>query len=145
MGRGAPEVPPGLTVDQLALLAGTTTRNIRALQTLGLIPGPRIVARTGFYGEEHRRRLAAVMRLQENGFSLGSIGILLRAWESGSTLEDVVGLGSPSGSGARSRSGATAAADGAWEDDDYEGWPPPGRGRLLSLVPTTVIDQPAAS
>ena len=92
-----------LTVDQLARLAGTTTRNVRALQTRGLLERPRMVGRTGYYGDAHRRQLIAVLRLQRDGFSLDAVCRLFEALRSGQTLDQVLGL-------ARSRRPAAAAA-----------------------------------
>lgn len=40
----------------------------------------------------HRARLAAILRLQRRGFCLASIPRLLRAWERGETLDQVLGL-----------------------------------------------------
>ena len=81
-----------MSVDELARAAGTTTRNVRALQTQGLLPGPALVGRTGTYDEDHLRRLHAVLRLQARGFSRAAIRELLVAWDSGLSLEDVLGL-----------------------------------------------------
>src|ERR1700678_1227084 len=78
-----------LTVDQLARLGGTTTRNVRALQTLGLVPPPVLRGRTGLYGREHVDRVRAVLRLQRAGYSLSAVGALFDAWERGLTLEQV--------------------------------------------------------
>ncbi len=67
-----------MTIDELAVLSGTTTRRIRSFQTLGLLPHPELRGRTGLYGPEHRARLGAILRLQERGFSLESLGVLFR-------------------------------------------------------------------
>ena len=122
-----------LTVDELARAGGTTTRQVRALQSHGVLPHPRLVGRTGYYDAGHLERLRSVLRLQHEGFSLAAIAALLKAWEAGGTLAHVLGL--PPHEGA-------ASAD---EADIFEGWPPPRRGRLLSVVPTTVLAQPTAS
>ena len=42
-----------MTIDELAAAAGTTTRRIRSLQTLGLLPHPELRGRTGLYGAAH--------------------------------------------------------------------------------------------
>jgi DNA-binding transcriptional MerR regulator len=58
------QAPHGwLRIDELARLEGTTSRTVRSYQSLGLLPGPRLVGRTGFYGAEHRRRLRAISAL----------------------------------------------------------------------------------
>ena len=45
-----------LTVDELARRAGVTVRNVRAYAARGLLPPPRMVGRTGYYGREHVAR-----------------------------------------------------------------------------------------
>lgn len=81
-----------MTVDELAREAGTTTRNIRAYQTRGLLPPPRVVGRTGYYDASHLARLRYIDRLQDRGFSLASIAELLQGWESGRSLSQVLGF-----------------------------------------------------
>jgi DNA-binding transcriptional MerR regulator len=128
-----------MTIDELARAAGTTTRQVRALQTQGLLPRPGLEGRTGYYDTDHLARLRAVLRLQSEGFSLASLAVLLRAWEADMTVAEVLGL--------------RATPDPAAVDDaDVFGdlaatmcWSSPRRGRLLSLVPSTILDQAAAS
>ena len=81
-----------LTLDGLARAAGTTGRNVRALQDLGLLRRPRLAGRTGTYDGGDLQRLRAVLRLQARGYSQAAIRDLLEAWESGATLADVLGL-----------------------------------------------------
>ncbi len=81
-----------LRIDELAARTGTSTRNIRAYQTGGLLPGPDMEGRTGWYGEEHVRRLTMINDLQERGFSLAAIKQTLDAWASGGHLGHLVGL-----------------------------------------------------
>jgi DNA-binding transcriptional MerR regulator len=125
------------TVDELARAAGTTTRQVRALQTRGLLPRPGLVGRTGYYDAEHLDRLRAVVRLQADGFSLAALASLFRAFDAGMTLAQVLGLPGPAGA--------------EHESDDFgdlagtAGWSSPRRGRVLSLVPSTILEQPAAS
>jgi DNA-binding transcriptional MerR regulator len=129
----------GLTIDELARAAGTTTRQVRALQTLGLLPHPGLVGRTGYYDTGHLDRLQAIVRLQSEGFSLASLRSLLRAWESNMTLGQVLGL--------RPQPVRVAPHDadafGALAETLRSS--PSRRGRLLSLVPSTILDQAAAS
>jgi DNA-binding transcriptional MerR regulator len=66
-----------LTIDELARRVGMTARNVRAHQSRGLVPPPRIRGRTGYYGPEHLTRLELIRDLQEQGFNLGSIKRLL--------------------------------------------------------------------
>lgn len=84
----------GLTIEELAFRSGQTTRNIRAYQSRGLIPSPDTKPgdRVGYYGREHLARLRLIGRLQERGFSLAGIADLLKAWESGHSLDQVLGV-----------------------------------------------------
>jgi DNA-binding transcriptional MerR regulator len=81
-----------MTIDELAREAGVTTRNIRAYQAKGLLPPPILQGRVGHYDERHLTRLRLVARLQREGFSLAGVAELLRAWEEGRGLADVLGL-----------------------------------------------------
>ncbi|HEY1445121.1 MAG TPA: MerR family transcriptional regulator [Acidimicrobiales bacterium] len=138
-----------LTIDELAAASGTTTRRVRSLQTLGLLPHPELRGRTGVYGTAHRDRLAAILRLQDRGFSLESLGVLFAALDSGRSLADVLGVEEP----ALRRDGASesvAAADTA-ELYGFADLQPSNairshaRQPLLSLVPTTMWDESEAS
>ena len=141
-GQQESDRPSRWTVDELARTAGTTTRQIRALQTQGLLPRPDLVGRTGYYDAGHLARLRAILRLQAEGFSLAALATLLAGWEANMTLAQVLGLGSP-----------TDDAQPSGEEDsdafgDLAG--PVGRaarprGRILSLVPSTILDQAVAS
>ncbi len=126
-----------MTVDELARAAGTTTRQVRALQTQGLLPRPDLVGRTGYYGAAHLDRLRAIVRLQADGFSLASLATLLRAWEANMTVAEVLGL--------QSHAEPHVADEPDVFGDLTSGWRAPRRGRVLSLVPSTILDQAAAS
>jgi DNA-binding transcriptional MerR regulator len=76
-----------LTIDQLARRAGMTVRNVRAHQTRGLLPPPRLRARTGYYGTEHLARLRLIKDMQTAGFNLNAIKRLLDAAPPGSGEE----------------------------------------------------------
>lgn len=127
------------TVDELAREVGTTTRQVRALQTQGLLPHPIVVGRTGFYGADHLARLRAILRLQADGFSLASLAALFRAWEAGMTLDQVLGLDAPS------HPVADDDADVFGHLVGVVGWSTARRSGILSLVPSTILDQAAAS
>jgi len=62
-----------LTVDQLAAAVGMTVRNVRAYAARGLLPPPRLVGRTGWYGPHHVTRLRLVREMLAEGYSLGAI------------------------------------------------------------------------
>jgi DNA-binding transcriptional MerR regulator len=128
-----------LTVDELARSAGTTTRQVRALQTRGLLPRPHLVGRTGYYDGDHLDRLRTIRRLQAEGFSLAGISTLMRAWEANLTVAEVLGLPRPTGPARH------VDAEEFGDLVDSVAWSPSRSGRFLSLVPTTLLDQPAAS
>ena len=62
-----------LTVDELAARVGVTVRNLRAYSARGLLPSPRMVGRTGYYGREHVARLLLVREMLAEGYSLALI------------------------------------------------------------------------
>ena len=73
-----PELPDdegdlALTVDELAARVGVTVRNLRAYSARGLLPAPRMVGRTGYYGREHVARLLLVREMLAEGYSLAMI------------------------------------------------------------------------
>lgn len=88
----ASAVAAELTIDELARQADTTTRNVRAHQSRGLLPPPKVVGRVGYYSEDHLTRLQLIARLQQRGFSLAGIRDVIRAWEQGSSLNELLGL-----------------------------------------------------
>ena len=133
------------TIDGLAAATGTTTRRIRSLQTLGLLPHPALRGRTGHYDPAHRDRLKAILRLQEQGFSLESLGLLFDALDVVRSLASVLGLVEPTQSaGAADNETDSAELYGFAElqparSGAGRGWP------LLSVVPTTLWDESEAS
>src|SRR5215471_11828039 len=80
-----------LRIEDAARVAGLSTRNVRAYQSLGLLPPPSLDGRVGRYGPEHLARLNAVRRLQAQGFSLAGIRVLFDAQARGVTLAGLVG------------------------------------------------------
>lgn len=75
-GQALPEADDGdreLTVDELAARVGVTVRNLRAYSARGLLPPPRMVGRTGYYGREHVARLILVREMLAEGYSLAMI------------------------------------------------------------------------
>ncbi|QXC60984.1 MerR family transcriptional regulator [Aquihabitans sp. G128] len=66
-----------LTIDELAAQVGMTVRNIRAHQSRGLLHPPRIVGRTGYYGDSHVGRLSQIRELQDEGLNLAAIARVL--------------------------------------------------------------------
>lgn len=81
-----------LTIDELAQRTGTSSRNIRAYQAKGLLPGPQLEGRTGYYVEEHVQRLGIITDLQDRGFSLAAIRQVLDTWSTGGDLSSLLGF-----------------------------------------------------
>ena len=82
----APDGPVELTVDQLAARVRMTVRNVRAYAARGLLPPPRLVGRTGYYGPEHVTRLTLVREMLAEGYPLAMIErTLTSSPDSGST------------------------------------------------------------
>lgn len=82
----------GVRIEGAARATGLSTRNIRAYQSLGLVPPPQLEGRVGRYGAEHLARLRAIRRLQGQGFSLAGIRALFEAHERGQSLAALLGL-----------------------------------------------------
>ena len=81
-----------LTIDELAAQTGTKTSTIRLYQHQGVLPGPEIRGRVGFYSPGHVARLDLIDRLQARGYTLAAIKDLVESWESGRGLESLLGL-----------------------------------------------------
>lgn len=79
-------------IDDLARAAGSTVRNVRSYQEKGLVPPPVREGRAAFYSEEHVARLRTIAALLERGFTLQNISELLRRWEDGQDIRDVLGV-----------------------------------------------------
>lgn len=62
-----------LTVEDLANRTGVSVRNIRAYQTAGLLPPPRLQGRLGLYGQAHLGKLELIRDLRQQGFGLDAI------------------------------------------------------------------------
>jgi len=80
-GSGDSAVPAAAeryTVDELAVLSGTTVRNIRFYATSGLLPAPERQGRVAYYSTAHRLRLEFIADLQEHGYTLAGIEKVLR-------------------------------------------------------------------
>lgn len=72
-----PDSTPQLTIDQLAAAVNMTVRNVRAYAGRGLIPAPRLVGRTGYYGPEHVSRLMLIRDLLDRGYTLAAVESVL--------------------------------------------------------------------
>jgi DNA-binding transcriptional MerR regulator len=80
-----------MRLDALAAAAGVATTTIRLYQQRGLLPGPRLAGRTGWYGPHHLERLQTISHLQDQGFSLAGIAQLLELAERGGDLTALLG------------------------------------------------------
>lgn len=112
-----------MTIDELARESGVTSRNIRAYQTRGLLPSPRMEGRVGYYEPGHLARLRYIAGLQARGFSLAAIQALLEAWDEGRGLNEVLGF--------------EEALTAPWIDDKPERV---SADRLIELFPDAVAD-----
>jgi DNA-binding transcriptional MerR regulator len=118
--------PSGWPIDELARRSGVTARTIRAHQTAGLLPPPRVRGRTAYYGEEHARRLTAITRLQARGWSRAAIREALEAWDAGRSLGTLLGLPA---------AGAPTAPTGDWAEELFAGYVAPAAPRSLLPPP----------
>ncbi|HTO40928.1 MAG TPA: MerR family transcriptional regulator [Rhizomicrobium sp.] len=84
--------PTEFTIDELARVAGTTVRNVRAYQERGLLPPPEKRGRVGIYGKVHLNRLKLIGPLLERGYSLANVAELISTWESGHDISKLLGL-----------------------------------------------------
>jgi DNA-binding transcriptional MerR regulator len=90
--------PHGLSVsgeyriDDLARLAGTTTRNVRVYRDRGLLPPPLRVGRIALFNDTHLTRLRLITSMLDRGYNIAHVREMLSAWEEGKNLGDVLGL-----------------------------------------------------
>ncbi|WP_018654377.1 MerR family transcriptional regulator [Actinomadura flavalba] len=82
----------GYRIDELAHVAGSTVRNIRAYQDRGLLPPPRLEGRVGIYDDNHLARLRLIGKLLGRGYTAAVIKDLISAWETGKDVSEVLGL-----------------------------------------------------
>lgn len=80
------------SVEELALAANTTVRNIRAYQDRGVLPPPALQGRKGVYNNFHLSRLRLIANLLDRGYTLSSIRELISALEEGIGLSEVLGI-----------------------------------------------------
>jgi DNA-binding transcriptional MerR regulator len=79
-------------LDELARHAVVASTTVRLYQAKGLLAPPRLEGRTGWYDDSHLSRLRLIARLQSEGHSLAGIADLLEQWESGRSLDAVIGV-----------------------------------------------------
>lgn len=79
-------------IDDLARLAGTTTRNVRVYRDRGLLHPPLRVGRIALYNDTHLTRLRLITSMLDRGYNIAHVREMLIAWEQGKDLSDVLGL-----------------------------------------------------
>ncbi|MCV7344515.1 MerR family transcriptional regulator [Mycolicibacterium rhodesiae] len=79
-------------IDELARLAGTTTRNIRVYRDRGLLHPPLRVGRIALFNDTHLTRLRMITSLLDRGYNLAHVHEMLSAWEQGKNVGDMLGL-----------------------------------------------------
>jgi DNA-binding transcriptional MerR regulator len=63
----------GISLADLAEESGIPARTIRFYIARGLLPGPQKAGRRATYGEDHRKRLEEIKKLQAKGLTLNEI------------------------------------------------------------------------
>lgn len=79
-------------IDELARLAGTTTRNIRVYRDRGLLHPPLRVGRIALFNDTHLTRLRLITSLLNRGYTIAHVHEMLSAWQQGKNLGDVLGV-----------------------------------------------------
>lgn len=80
------------TVDELARVAATTVRNVRAYQDRDLLMPPEKRGRVGIYNDSHVARLKLINHLLARGYTLANIQDLILAIDDGGDLRSILGL-----------------------------------------------------
>jgi DNA-binding transcriptional MerR regulator len=80
------------TIDELARVAGTTVRNVRAYQDRDLLMPPEKRGRAGIYNDSHVARLKLIHHLLARGYTLANIQDLIKAIDDGGDLRSILGL-----------------------------------------------------
>lgn len=79
-------------IDDLARLAGTTTRNVRVYRDRDLLPPPRRVGRIALFNDTHLTRLRLITSMLDRGYTIAHVKEMIGAWEQGKDLGDILGL-----------------------------------------------------
>lgn len=116
-------------LDELARLAGTTTRNIRVYRDRGLLHPPLRVGRIVLFNDTHLTRLRLITSMLDRGYTIAHVKEMLSGWEQGKDLGDMLGLESAiSGSWATEKPERMAVAQAKRLVDDD-----PGFERMVGL------------
>lgn len=79
-------------IEELARLAGTTTRNIRVYRDRNLLHPPLRVGRIALFNDTHLTRLRLITSMLDRGYNIAHVHEMLSAWEQGKNLGDMLGL-----------------------------------------------------
>jgi DNA-binding transcriptional MerR regulator len=110
-------------IDELARLAGTTTRNIRVYRDRGLLHPPLRVGRIALFNDTHLTRLRLITSLLDRGYNIAHVHEMLSAWEQGKNVGDMLGLESAiAGSWATEKPERMSVADAKRLVDDDAGF-----------------------
>lgn len=116
-------------IDELAQLAGTTTRNIRVYRDRGLLHPPLRVGRIALFNDTHLTRLRLITSLLDRGYNIAHVHEMLSAWEQGKGVGDLLGIESAiAGSWATEKPERMSVADARRLVDDD-----PGFDRMVDL------------
>ncbi|MCF6385684.1 MerR family transcriptional regulator [Mycobacterium sp. MBM] len=116
-------------IEELAQLAGTTTRNIRVYRDRGLLHPPLRVGRIALFNDTHLTRLRLITSLLDRGYNIAHVHEMLSAWEQGKGVGELLGLESAiAGSWATEKPERMSVADARRLVDDD-----PGFERMVSL------------
>jgi DNA-binding transcriptional MerR regulator len=110
-------------IEELARLAGTTTRNIRVYRDRGLLHPPLRVGRIALFNDTHLTRLRLITSMLDRGYNIAHVHEMLNAWEQGKNLGDILGLESAiAGSWATERPERMPVAEARRLIDDQAGF-----------------------
>jgi DNA-binding transcriptional MerR regulator len=116
-------------IEELARMAGTTTRNIRVYRDRGLLHPPLRVGRIALFNDTHLTRLRLITSLLDRGYNIAHVHEMLSAWEQGKNVGDMLGLESAiAGSWATEKPERMSVADAKRLVDDD-----PGFERMVGL------------
>jgi DNA-binding transcriptional MerR regulator len=123
-------------LDELARLAGTTTRNIRVYRDRGLLHPPLRVGRIALFNDTHLTRLRLITSMLDRGYTIAHVNEMLSAWEQGKDLGDMLGLESAiAGSWATEKPQRMPIADARLLVDDDAGFDKMAGLGLIRLEP----------
>ena len=121
-------------IEELARLAGTTTRNIRVYRDRSLLHPPLRVGRIALFNDTHLTRLRLITSMLDRGYNIAHVHEMLSAWEEGKNLGDMLGLESAiAGSWASEKPDRMSVADAKRLVDDDAGF-----DRMVGLGVITV-------